>query len=72
LDPAREYTVASSAFLANGGDDYSMLAAGKVLRKSPDRLSRAFIDYFKRNSAPEVPEIGRQVDRAREPESADS
>ena len=38
LDPAKRYTVASSAFLANGGDGYSMLAAGKPVKESEQRI----------------------------------
>ncbi len=66
LDPARRYTVASSAFLANGGDGYSMLAAGRVVHESPGRMAELFLDYFRSRGEVEVPSVGRQVDVGRE------
>ena len=66
LDPERRYTVASSAFLALGGDDYSMLAAGKPIRQSEERLSQVFLDHFEANPEIVVPTVGRQVDLARQ------
>jgi len=65
LDPNERYTVASSAFLANGGDGYSMLAAGKLIHKSPAALSQSFLDYFKTNGNVSVPTVDRQKDLAR-------
>lgn len=67
LDPKEKYSVASSAFLANGGDGYSMLAAGKLVAKSPGRLSDSFLDYFRTQGIIRVPIVGRQRDLARTP-----
>ena len=39
LDPAKHYTVVSSAFLANGGDGYAMLAAGKSIGQVAQTLA---------------------------------
>ncbi len=67
LDPARRYTVASSAFLANGGDGYAMLAAGRPVLQSEERMSRSFLEHFRETGAVRVPPIGRQTDLARAP-----
>ena len=67
LDPARSYTVASSAFLANGGDGYSMLGAGRVVRRSPERMADSFLEFFRSRDEVAVPAVGRQRDLAREP-----
>ena len=64
LDPEKSYTVASSAFLANGGDGYSMLAAGRQVRRSEDRMSRSFLEFFRKNRDVRVPTVGRQRDLA--------
>ena len=66
LDAEKRYTVASSAFLANGGDNYAMLKAGTLVRKSPERLSRSFLDYFREHGQVRIPLVGRQRDLARE------
>ena len=66
LTPRKSYAVASSSFLANGGDDYSMLAAGKLLRKSPGQMSQAFLGFFREHERIRVPPVGRQIDRVRE------
>ncbi len=65
LDPAKRYTVASSAFLANGGDNYAMLKSGRLIRKSPNWLSQSFLDYFRTHKQVRVPPVGRQRDLAR-------
>ena len=67
LDPAATYTVASSAFLANGGDGYAMLAAGRVAHRSEERLVESFLAYFRATGDVMVPAVGRQRDLAREP-----
>lgn len=65
LDPEATYTVASSAFLANGGDGYAMLAAGKVVRRSERKMADSFLDFFRKKGTVRVPMVGRQVDAAR-------
>ena len=67
LDPARLYTVASSAFLANGGDGYAMLVAGRPVRESEHRMSHYFLEHFRAGGDLRVPEPGRQRDLARNP-----
>jgi len=62
LDPNKIYTVASSAFVSYGGDDYSMLADGNLIYKSEKRKIDYFIDYFSRENNIIVPSVGRQVD----------
>ncbi len=64
LDPAKRYTVASSAFLANGGDGYAMLAAGTPVEQSKERMSQSLVDYFRANGTVRVPIVGRQRDQA--------
>ena len=66
LDPEGRYTVASSAFLANGGDGYSMLAEGELVARSEARLSESFLSYFRERGEVTVPPVGRQRDLARE------
>ncbi len=65
LDPDRLYTVASSQFLANGGDGYAMLAAGERVRVSHERLSEALLTRFRGERELRVPDVGRQRDLAR-------
>ena len=67
LDPAKLYTVASSAFLANGGDGYAMLAAGRPVRESEHRMSHYFLKHFRATGDLQVPGLGRQRDLARSP-----
>jgi 2',3'-cyclic-nucleotide 2'-phosphodiesterase (5'-nucleotidase family) len=65
LDPNKKYTVSSSAFVAYGGDDYSMLAKGKLILQSEKRKIDYFIDYFKSNKNIKTPSVGRQIDISR-------
>jgi 2',3'-cyclic-nucleotide 2'-phosphodiesterase (5'-nucleotidase family) len=66
LDPDGRYKVASSAFLANGGDGYAMLAAGKPVKESQERMSWYFLEHFKASPEISVPPVGRQRDLARQ------
>ncbi len=68
LDLNKKYTVASSAFVANGGDNYTMLAEGILIRKSDKRKIDYFIEYFQKAKNVKVPPIGRQIDIARHKE----
>ncbi len=65
VDPARKYTVACSAFLANGGDGFGMLQQGHVISKSSNRMIDYFINYIRANNQLAVPPTGRQIDLAR-------
>lgn len=65
IDLRKKYTVASSAFVAYGGDNYSMLAEGNLIYKSDKRKIDYFIDYFQKEKNIEVPSIGRQIDISR-------
>ncbi len=60
------YTVASSAFLALGGDDYHMLRDVEKVRISDDRLVEVFLAHFRDHETVEVPSLGRQRDVARD------
>lgn len=62
LDLNKKYTVASSAFVAYGGDDYSMLAEGELVLQSEKKKIEYFLDYFRKNKNVKVPLVGRQVD----------
>ncbi len=62
LDMSKNYTIASSAFLANGGDGFEMLKKGKLLLKSKNRMIDGFIAYIKREKHLTVPKLGRQLD----------
>lgn len=65
LDPTKKYTVASSAFVAYGGDNYSMLADGKLIYQSEKRKIDYFIDYFINTGSVTAPIVGRQIDLSR-------
>ena len=65
LEADATYTVVSSSFLANGGDDYTMLRDGRVVKKSPGRMIDAYIAYFREHGTLKVPPISRQIDQAR-------
>jgi len=67
LDLTKKYTVASSAFLANGGDGFAMLKNGKLIRKSDRKLMDYFIDYFRENQQLTIPPLGRQIDVSKKP-----
>lgn len=62
LDENKFYTVSSSAFVSYGGDDYRMLANGKLILESEKRKVDYFIDYFKKHQNIIVPNVGRQID----------
>lgn len=66
LEETKRYTVASSAFLANGGDNYAMLKAGTLVRTGSGLLSQSFLDDFRAKQQVRVPPVGRQRDLARE------
>lgn len=66
LDPEKKYTVASSAFLAQGGDGYWMLAKGTPVCQSTAPLSRSILEFFEANDLVHVPQIGRQKDLDRD------
>ena len=68
LDLNKKYTVASSAFVAYGGDNYSMLAEGNLIYKSDKRKIDYFIEYFQNMKNIQVPSVGRQIDIARHKE----
>ncbi len=68
LDLNKKYTVASSAFVAYGGDNYSMLAEGNLVYKSANRKIDYFIEYFQKENNIKVPSVGRQIDIARHKE----
>ncbi len=61
----RRYSVASSAFLALGGDDYFMLREGKKVRTSKRPLSQVFLDHLRAQGLAHVPPIERLKDLAR-------
>ncbi|MCB9080194.1 MAG: bifunctional metallophosphatase/5'-nucleotidase [Lewinellaceae bacterium] len=66
LDLKRQYTIAASNFLANGGDGYSMLKAGRLISESEGRMIEALITVFRWQATIQVPALGRQVDIAKE------
>ncbi len=53
----RRYSVAASAFVAGGGDGFSMLKNGKVLAKSDKKFIDFLLDYIKKEKAILLPEV---------------
>ncbi len=62
LDLSATYTIACSAFLANGGDGFDMLKNGKIIRKSEKKMMDYFIDYIREHNQISIPHSGRQID----------
>ena len=62
LDLLKKYTIASSAFVSNGGDGFTMIKNGKLIRKSDKRMIDYFIDYFRLQEKLAIPSLGRQID----------
>ena len=62
LELSKKYTIACSAFLANGGDGFEMLKKGKLISKSEKKMPEYFIDYIKQKKHLSVPQSGRQID----------
>lgn len=62
LDLSKKYTIASSAFLGNGGDGFEMLKNGKLISKSEKKLMMYFIDYIELKKHLSIPQLGRQID----------
>lgn len=64
LSSNRVYTVATSSFLARGGDLYTSFSESEQL-KDYGLVSDIVIDYFKARDTVAMPERGRQVDLSR-------
>lgn len=65
IENNQKYTLACAAFLANGGDGYSMLKAGKLISKSQENLIDVFVESIKKQNHVTIPNLGRQVDVSR-------
>ncbi len=65
LDESKKYRVASTAFVANGGDGYSILKNGKLIHASSKSLIEYFIEYVKSKKRLALPALGRQIDVSR-------
>lgn len=65
LDPEKNYTIACSGFLGNGGDGFYMLKDGNKLRESDESMGQYFINYIRENPHLKAPELGRQLDANR-------
>lgn len=57
------YSVACSAFVAGGGDGFSMLKNGKVLARSERKQIDYLLDYIKAKNDIYLPDVGRQIIR---------
>ena len=65
LQEDRKYTVCTSAFVANGGDGYSIFTEGRVV-SDEKLLIDVLYNGFTAAGQIEVPRLGRQVDVAHE------
>ncbi|MEL7312769.1 MAG: bifunctional UDP-sugar hydrolase/5'-nucleotidase [Pseudomonadota bacterium] len=61
LNHSQRYSVATSAFVANGGDGYGMFSDGTVVADELD-MATLFFDSFKAQREIALPALGRQVD----------
>ncbi|MFK7981498.1 MAG: 5'-nucleotidase C-terminal domain-containing protein, partial [Saprospiraceae bacterium] len=57
IKPKRRYTVACSAFVAGGGDGFSMLKNGKVLAKSEQKFIDFLLEYIEREKEILLPDV---------------
>jgi len=65
INESKKYTVASSSFLANGGDGFEMLEKGRLISISEANLIDYYIDYIRSKKHLEIPPLGRQIDVSR-------
>ena len=65
LDKSKKYSIASSSFLANGGDGFEMLEKGKLILKSEANMIDIFINYIRDKEHLHIPKSVRQVDVSR-------
>ncbi len=66
IDDKGKYTIASSSFLSNGGDGFSMLKEGKLISISEKNLIDEYIDYIREHPQVPYPISGNQLDLAGE------
>ena len=60
IEEDKSYTVSCSAFVASGGDGFSMLKKGKVLARSKQKLSDFLLEYIYIKQEIVLPKVGRQ------------
>lgn len=65
IDESKKYTIASSSFLANGGDGFEMLEKGRLISISEANMIDYFIDYIGSKKHLKIPLLGRQIDVSR-------
>ncbi len=65
LNESKKYTIASSAFMASGGDGFEMLEKGKLVTKSEMKIVDYIVEYIKHKKHLTAPSLGRQVDVSR-------
>ncbi|MCA9733415.1 MAG: bifunctional metallophosphatase/5'-nucleotidase [Deferribacteres bacterium] len=65
LELNANYTIACSAFLANGGDGFSMLKQGKKIRISDLKMIDHMLQFIRSTKQFTCPNLGRQIDVAK-------
>ena len=65
IEDTKQYTIACSAFLGNGGDGFDMLKNGKLVYKSEVDMIEALLGYIRQTKELRIPALGRQVDLAK-------
>lgn len=55
------YTIATTGFLANGGDGYAVLPQGEIVR-ADQIMGEILFDEFKALANIKLPKLNRQVD----------
>lgn len=62
LELSANYTIACSAFMANGGDGFTMLKNGKLVKISDLKMIDHMLQYIRSKQKLNVPALGRQID----------
>lgn len=61
IQDKKKYSIACSAFVAGGGDGFSMLKSGRVVRRSEERFIDFLLQHIEREKKLLLPAIGRQI-----------
>lgn len=69
LDPGKEYILATNDFMAAGGDNYTMLASGQVIKELPG-MDEVVMDYIANYGTVDIKVEGRIVAEQKEAKAA--
>ena len=63
IEDQKNYSIACSSYVANGGDGFSMLKEGKKINDSQKNIIDYILEYVKAKKIITLPEVGRMVDK---------